>query len=119
MKYLGNRRMTKAIKEMARARRENMFEGLTDEEIYSEVPIAQAYFYEFQVGRGIGIFVPDCPICGATHLHGAHNSPEGLRSPYCLVTDEPIPNIYQLQLDWSDEDNIRLACKYGIKQKKG
>lgn len=91
-----------------------MFEGMTVEEICAEIPTATAYLYEFQVSKDVGIFVPDCPICGATHLHGARNEPGGLRSPLCLITDEPIPNNYQLQIDWSDQDNIRLAKEYNI-----
>ncbi|WP_431029654.1 hypothetical protein [Lysinibacillus sp. LZ02] len=116
MKYKGKRRMTKAIKQMARERRAVMFEGMTVEEISHELPIATAYLYEFRGMREekVGVFVPDCPICGATHLHGAYSEPEGIRSPVCLITDEPIPNNYQLQIDWSDQDNVRLAKKYNI-----
>lgn len=114
MKYTGKRNMTKAIKGQARLRRLQMFTGMSVEEVCAEVPIAKAYLYEFQVSKGVGIFVPDCPICGATHLHGAQNEPEGIRSPFCLITDEPIPNNYQLQIDWLDEDNIRLAKEYNI-----
>lgn len=114
MKYTGKRNMTKAVKQMAKERRQRMFAGMTVEEICNEVPIANAYLYEFEVGKGVGVFVPDCPICGATHLHGAHSGVNGLRSPVCLITDEPIPNNYELQIDWTDPDNVQLAKKYGL-----
>lgn len=110
--------MTKAILQMAKERRAAMFEDLTVEEIHQELPIAKAYLYEFEWARPekVGIFVPDCPICGATHLHGAYSEIEGRRSPLCLITDEPIPNNYQLQIDWSDPDNVRLAKENNLKE---
>lgn len=114
MRFTGKRNVTKAVKQMARERRIKMFAGMTVEEICSEIPKAAAYLYEFEVSKGIGVFVPDCPICGATHLHGAHSGLNGMRSPMCLITDELIPNNYQLQIDWSDQDNVRLANKYNI-----
>ena len=113
LKYTRNQRMTKAIKEMAKQRRGEMFKDMTVEEICAEVPIANAYLYEFE-SRGVGVFVPDCPICGSTHLHGAGSALNGLRSPFCLITDEPIPNNYKLQLDMGDPDNVRLAKKYEL-----
>lgn len=106
--------MTKAIIEMAKQRRSETFKDMTANQIKRERPIATAYLYEFEGGKGVGVFVPDCPICGATHLHGAGSALNGLRSPSCLITDETIPNNYQLQIDLTDPDNVRLAKKYSL-----
>lgn len=114
MQYKGKRKMTRATIKAARIRREKMFAGMTAEEIRNQIPIVKAYFYEYQLTKGIGLFIPECPICGETHLHGADISGSYHRSTHCAITDEPIPHNYQLQIDWEDEDNIRLAKKYDI-----
>lgn len=113
-----NQRITKSILETAKLRREEIFRGKTEQEIQRMVPVNKAYLYEYEneYATGVGIFVQDCIVCGCQHKHG--NAGEGTYSNHCDIgNEEAIPFNYELQLDWSDEDNIRLAKKYGIERK--
>ncbi|MGN4127235.1 hypothetical protein ACMGD3_19825 [Lysinibacillus sphaericus] len=64
-------------------------------------------------GKHYLLVVPECFACGLTHFHG-----EGLGSRVghtrCVV------DRYDIKIDWSDEENIRLAKRYniGIKEAK-
>lgn len=117
MEYRGKRKVTKTVIEAARLRREEMFKGMTPDEIRHSIPVVKAYFYKLSK-RNLGVFIPECVLCGETHLHGADEY-NGHRSTHCSIQNEVIiPHNYQLQIDWEDEDNIRLAKEYNIPIKR-
>ncbi|WP_042472710.1 hypothetical protein [Bacillus ndiopicus] len=116
-----NKRLTKAVIEKAKQRRAIMFEGMTESEIRQHVPINKGYLHEYENERAInwGLFIPECVVCGGTHIHG--NGGSGTYSKHCnndrsiIGEDEVFPSQYEIVLDMSDEDNQRLSEKYGVK----
>lgn len=108
-------RFTKAIAEAAEERRNEMFAGLSEMEIKQQIPINKGYLYEYENERASnwGLFISECVICGHHHKHG--NGGSGTYSIHCDNGGGPFPWKYDVQLDMTDEDNIRLAEKYGLK----
>lgn len=114
-----NKRITKAMIQDAKRKREEMFQEMSDHEILAYVPTNKGYFYEFESRFNIGIFIPQCCICGGLHKHGQEVY-NGTRVTMCKLkglvdNDEVIPLNYSINIDWNDLDNIRLANKYSIK----
>lgn len=110
------KRLTKAIAEAAKQRRVKMFNGLEGLEIQTHVPINKGYLYEYENnGRcNWGLYIQECVLCGDQHKHG--NGGSGEYSIHCIVNPEEVyPFAYNVQLDMDDEDNIKLAEKYGVK----
>lgn len=112
---ISNKRITKAILAAAQERREQRFAGLSDSEIRMLVPVNKGYLYEYENNgiQGWGLIVDECVLCGEQHKHG--NGGTGEYSIHCNYGSEAFPFRYNIQLDAIDEDNIRLAEKYGVK----
>ncbi|QDZ97892.1 hypothetical protein D0439_04320 [Lysinibacillus fusiformis] len=114
-----NKRITKTMIQDAKRKREEMFQEMSDQEILAYVPTNKGYFYEYERRFDIGIFIPQCCLCGALHKHGKGEY-NGTRITMCKLkglvgSNEVIPHNYRINIDWDDLDNIRLANKYGIK----
>lgn len=112
---ISNKRITKAILAAAKERREKMFASLSDSEIQLLVPVNKGYLYEYQNNgfHGWGLIVDECVLCGEQHKHG--NGGLGEYSIHCNYGSEVFPFKYDIQLDMTDEDNVRLAEKYEVK----
>ena len=54
--------------------------------------------------------VKKCVICKGKHIHAAE---EGSVVAHCI--NLPSPTTYDLMIEREDENNIRLAEKYGVK----
>lgn len=54
--------------------------------------------------------IEKCVICKGRHIHAAE---EGNVVAHCI--NLPSPTTYELVIDRNNEENLRLAKKYGIK----
>jgi len=89
--------------------RRNQYKGMTDDEITLFSPVANAEFVQNKQTKGISLVVKECPICGDKHSHGYGDLQGGFRVPHCRNEErETIPYNYELVIDWSNAENIRL-----------
>lgn len=104
-------KMTKSLIEKMAKSREQMFKGLTKQEVQAFVPVNKAYLYENETKTDVSMFIQSCILCGGSHFHG--NAGDGLYTPHCIDIDL-LPTHYKIEIDREDKDNKRLAKKYGM-----
>lgn len=114
------RRMTKKVLQAEQLRRELEYKGMIESEIKDLLPLNKVILYENKNSGALAMYVPQCTICGYTHIHGVGDATSDVelshRLAHCELLDskEVVPSGYILLIDQSNSNNIRLATKYGI-----